>query len=61
MLLTRPVLLGYAACMAGLFAAFVRWYEQPTLARRYGEQYQVYLRDVPGWLPRGRPRQTAPR
>ncbi len=56
MLLSRPVLFGYAAVVAAAFAAFVRWYEQPVLARRYGAQYQDYLRDVPGWLQRLRPR-----
>jgi len=50
--LSRPVLLAYAAAVAVMFAAFVRCYEQPTLSRRYGEQYQAYLRDVPGWWPR---------
>jgi len=52
MVLGRPVLFGYAACVAAAFAAFVRFYEQPTLTRRYGAQYQAYLRDVPGWWPR---------
>jgi protein-S-isoprenylcysteine O-methyltransferase Ste14 len=52
LLLSRPVLLTYAAFVAAAFVAFVHLYEQPTLARRYGEQYQAYLRDVPGWLPR---------
>jgi len=50
--LSRPVLLAYAAAVALMFAAFVRWYEQPTLTRRYGAQYQAYLRNVPGWWPR---------
>lgn len=52
LMLSRPVLLAYAAGVAAAFAGFVRWYEQPTLARRYGEQYEAYLRDVPGWWPR---------
>ncbi len=50
--LGRPVLLGYAAAVAAAFAAFVRWYEQPTLARRYGAQYEAYRKAVPGWWPR---------
>ena len=50
--LSRPVLLAYAAGVAAAFVAFVRWYEQPTLSRRYGAQYQAYLREVPGWWPR---------
>ncbi len=52
LLLGRPVLFGYGAVVAVLFAAFVHWYEQPSLRRRFGSQYEVYLRDVPGWLPR---------
>jgi len=57
MVLGRPVLFGYAACVAAVFAAFVRFYEQPTLTRQYGAQYQAYLREVPGWWPRLRPRE----
>ena len=53
----RPVLFVYAACIAALFVTFVRFYEQPTLTRQYGAQYQAYLRDVPGWWPRLRPRE----
>ena len=52
LLLGRPVLLAYAASVTAMFVAFVRWYEQPTLTRRYGAQYQAYLREVPGWWPR---------
>ena len=59
LLLGRPVLLGYAAVVGAAFVAFVRWYEQPTLARRYGAQYDAYRRAVPGWWPRvPRVRQT---
>jgi protein-S-isoprenylcysteine O-methyltransferase Ste14 len=57
LLLSRPVLLGYAAAAAAAFITFVYGYEQPTLARRYGAQYQAYRRAVPGWrlrLPRAR-------
>ena len=52
LVLSRPVLLTYAAAVGAAVGAFVRWYEQPTLARRYGAQYQAYRRDVPGWWPR---------
>lgn len=58
MMLGRPVLFGYAAGVAAAFAAFVRCYEQPTLTRRYGAQYQAYLREVPGWWPRLRARES---
>ena len=37
------------------FVAFVRAYEEPALARRFGPEYEAYRRDVPGWWPR-RPR-----
>jgi len=52
LLLSRPVLLGYAAVTAAAFVAFVYGYEQPTLAQRYGAQYQAYRKAVPGWWPR---------
>ena len=52
LLLSRPVLLSYAAAVAAACIAFVHGYEQPTLARRYGAQYQAYRRAVPGWWPR---------
>ncbi|QGF23020.1 methyltransferase family protein [Raineyella fluvialis] len=51
-------LLGYAAVAAAAPAAFVHWYEEPTLAKRFGAQYEVYRRAVPGWIPRLRPWQA---
>jgi protein-S-isoprenylcysteine O-methyltransferase Ste14 len=48
-------LLLYGAIMWSVTAAFVRWYEQPTLARTYGPQYEAYRHNVPAWLPRLRP------
>ena len=51
LLLSRPVLLGYAAAIATAFIAFEYGYEQPALARRYGAQYQAYRQPVPGWRP----------
>jgi protein-S-isoprenylcysteine O-methyltransferase Ste14 len=61
LLLSRPVLLGYAAAVAAAFITFVYGYEQPTLARRYGAQYQAYQRAVPGWRPRLPPARKNPR
>jgi protein-S-isoprenylcysteine O-methyltransferase Ste14 len=52
LLLSRPVLIGYAAAVLAAFVTFVHWYEEPTLARRYGAQYQAYKDQVPGWWPR---------
>jgi protein-S-isoprenylcysteine O-methyltransferase Ste14 len=60
LLLGRPVLLAYGAAVAGAFFAFVRGYEQPALARRYGAQYEAYRRAVPGWWPRLRPAHRKP-
>jgi protein-S-isoprenylcysteine O-methyltransferase Ste14 len=58
LLLSRPVLLIYAAGILIASAAFVHWYEEPTLARRFGDQYEAYRKQVPGWWPRW-PRRTA--
>lgn len=55
LLLGRLVLLLYAACFAVVVYAFVRLYEEPTLRRQFGEQYEEYRLSVPGWWPRRRP------
>jgi protein-S-isoprenylcysteine O-methyltransferase Ste14 len=52
LLLGSPGLLAYAAAMWALMAAFARFYEEPTLADRYGAQYEEYRRAVPAWWPR---------
>ena len=54
LVLGQPILLAYAAGFLVVVAAFVRWYEEPTLRRRFGEEYEAYRRAVPGWWPRGR-------
>lgn len=48
-------LLLYAVVVWLLPAAFVRWYEEPTLTKRFGAEYEAYRRAVPAWLPRLRP------
>jgi len=60
LLLSPPILLGYAAAVATAFIAFVYGYEQPTLARRYGAQYRAYKRAVPGWWPHLPPARKTP-
>jgi protein-S-isoprenylcysteine O-methyltransferase Ste14 len=60
LVLGHPVLLVYAAAVGGAFAAFVHWYEQPALARRYGAQYDAYRRAVSGWWPRLPPAHRTP-
>jgi protein-S-isoprenylcysteine O-methyltransferase Ste14 len=42
----------YAIVGAVVMGSFVRLYEEPTLASRYGAEYETYRRNVPGWLPR---------
>jgi protein-S-isoprenylcysteine O-methyltransferase Ste14 len=59
LLLGRPLLVGYAVVVGIAVAAFVRFYEEPTLADRYGAAYEDYRRSVPAWLPR-RPRDSRP-
>jgi len=46
------VLLGYAALLAVAYHLFVRYYEEPTLSRLFGEAYLQYREAVPRWLPR---------
>ena len=53
--LGQLVLVPYAAVVAAAFVAFVLWYEEPTLARQFGDRYQAYRRAVPGWWPRRHP------
>jgi protein-S-isoprenylcysteine O-methyltransferase Ste14 len=55
LLLGQLELLAYAGVIAAAFAAFVHWYEEPTLHRQFGEEYDAYRKAVPAWLPRSRP------
>jgi protein-S-isoprenylcysteine O-methyltransferase Ste14 len=52
LLFGQVVLAAYAALLWLVFAAFVRLYEEPTLAQRFGADYDSYRRAVPAWLPR---------
>jgi protein-S-isoprenylcysteine O-methyltransferase Ste14 len=55
LVLAQPVLLGYAVAVGAAMVGFVRGYEEPTLARQFGDQYQAYRRAVPAWWPRRHP------
>jgi protein-S-isoprenylcysteine O-methyltransferase Ste14 len=55
LLLGQLGLLLYAAALWLITAAFVRFYEEPTLTRRFGADYEAYRRAVPAWWPRLRP------
>src|SRR3712207_7568986 len=61
LILGRLTLLLYAAAAWLVVAAFVRFYEEPTLVRRFGADYQGYRRAVPAWPPRLRPLEPAGR
>lgn len=52
LLFSSWTLVAYAVIGAGVMGSFVRLYEEPTLANRYGAEYETYRRNVPGWLPR---------
>jgi protein-S-isoprenylcysteine O-methyltransferase Ste14 len=52
LLLGQPVLLAYVAVFLAVVWAFVHWYEEPTLSRQFGLEYDDYRRTVPGWWPR---------
>jgi len=55
LLLGQLGLLLYAVAFWLIAAAFVHWYEEPTLTRRFGADYEAYRRAVPAWWPRLRP------
>ncbi len=48
----------YTAAIGAVFHLFIRAYEEPTLRRLFGEEYERYCAEVGRWLPR-RP-QSAP-
>lgn len=52
LLLGQPKLFGLVALGAVPVVAFVRLYEEPALARKFGAEYADYRANVPGWLPR---------
>jgi protein-S-isoprenylcysteine O-methyltransferase Ste14 len=55
LLLGQAVLLAYAAIFVVVVTVFVHSYEEPTLARTFGQQYETYRSAVPRWRPRLRP------
>ena len=61
LILGQALLLGswelatYGAVVALGFQLFVLGYEEPTLRRTYGAEYEAFTRAVPRWIPRFRP------
>ena len=45
-------LLLFAVCLWLGFHLFVSLYEEPTLTRRYGDEYLRFKQNVPRWMPR---------
>ena len=58
MIFSSRALLIYALAVWAIMAAFVRWYEEPVLLERYGDQYQRYRQGVRAWVPRLHPWQA---
>ena len=56
LLLGQGELLIYSGVMQLIFVAFVHWYEEPTLHKQFGNDYDNYRQAVPAWIPRRRPR-----
>lgn len=54
-ILGAPSLVLYAGVVAVAVVAFVNGYEEPTLRQTYGAEYEEYVRNVLGWVPRLRP------
>jgi protein-S-isoprenylcysteine O-methyltransferase Ste14 len=46
------IVIAVAAAVVLGVAVFVRLYEEPTLRRMFGEEYEEYCRNVRRWLPR---------
>ncbi len=45
----------YLVCFWLIAHLFVLFYEEPTLRRQFGEEYERYSERVPRWMPRFRP------
>jgi protein-S-isoprenylcysteine O-methyltransferase Ste14 len=57
LLLSRPVLFIYLLAVVAFVVGFVHWWEEPTMTKRFGAEYEAYRKQVPGWWPR-LPRRT---
>jgi protein-S-isoprenylcysteine O-methyltransferase Ste14 len=47
-------LLLYGVLVWLAFHLFIYFYEEPTLRKTFGEEYDVFCREVPRWIPRSR-------
>ncbi len=44
----------YVACVLFVVQLFVLFYEEPTLRKQFGEEYERYRATVPRWIPKFR-------
>lgn len=42
--------------LAGFFQLFITYYEEPTLKKKFGKEYEKYLKEVPRWFRIGHPK-----
>jgi protein-S-isoprenylcysteine O-methyltransferase Ste14 len=52
LLLADPRLLAWGAMVWAAFHLFVVGYEEPTLGRTFGAEYEAFRANVPRWVPR---------
>jgi protein-S-isoprenylcysteine O-methyltransferase Ste14 len=52
---TSVAAIAWACAVLAAVALFVVLYEQPTLRRKFGADYDEYCRNVHAWIPRMRP------
>ena len=52
LLFSSAWLLAYAVLVGIFFHAFVMFYEEPALRRKFGVSYHAYCQGVPRWIPR---------
>jgi protein-S-isoprenylcysteine O-methyltransferase Ste14 len=54
-LLGSPPIFVWFLVVFALNAVYIPLIEEPGLSQRFGEEYLVYKRNVPRWIPRLRP------
>ena len=50
-----PALAVWCAVFLAMNSIWFVVYEEPSLARRFGDEYRAYRRSVPRWIPRSTP------
>ena len=51
-LFTAPIIVAYGVVLFVVLSLAVRRYEEPRLARQFGDQYAAYTAETGRWLPR---------